>query len=272
MTHELLTKFMMQAPYQPATNYWRAFEIEEVVQYGFPTGRGLDLGCGDGHLMGIILSTVGARDLIGLDLDPRETALAHTRKIYRDVVTGPGSQMPFQQSAFDFVFSNSVLEHIENIDGVLKEVARVLRPGGLFIFTVPGPGFHASLHGPLTGDRESYLREIDARCAHLRYWDVPQWNQSLGKAGLFLTHSHEYLTESQVRRWETLARFTSGMLRTLTGGKPRPIEIQRNLGIRSEKIRLPKAVASGFSGLLRIGSETKARHYGCLLIEARRPE
>ncbi len=52
----LLTEFMMQAPYQPATNYWRAVEIAEVIAYGLPPGRGLDLGCGDGHLMAIILS------------------------------------------------------------------------------------------------------------------------------------------------------------------------------------------------------------------------
>ncbi|HVM93461.1 MAG TPA: hypothetical protein VMT67_11650, partial [Terriglobales bacterium] len=60
MHNGFLISLMMQAPYQPATNYWRAFEIEEVVRYGFPSGRGLDVGCGDGHLMGIIFGAVGS--------------------------------------------------------------------------------------------------------------------------------------------------------------------------------------------------------------------
>jgi SAM-dependent methyltransferase len=262
---------MMQAPYQPATNYWRAVEIEEIIRYGFPTGRGLDLGCGDGHLMGIIFAATGPRNLVGLDIDAAETAMAGARKIYRDVVTVPGNQIPFPDRDFDYVFSNSVLEHIENIDDVLREVARILRPNGRFLFTVPGPDFHAALRGPIAGDRDAYLREVDARCAHLRYWDVARWKQSLETAGLMLTHNHEYLTQTQVRRWETIARFTSGLLRTLSRGQKRPIEIQRGLGVRSTGVRLPKMVAAGSSALLQIGAGSAASPYGCLLIEAKRP-
>jgi len=274
-----LISLMMQAPYQPATNYWRAFEIDEVVRYGFPAGRGLDLGCGDGHLMRIILGSVGSRDLVGLDIDSEETAIARARKIYRDVLTTPADRMPFSDGEFDYVFSNSVLEHIPNIDGVLREVARVLHSGGRFLFTVPGPNFHASLSGPRSGDREAYLRDVDSRCAHLRYWDVEQWTRSLAEAGLTLAHSHEYLTEAQVQRWDAIARSTSGMLMRFTGKKKRPIEIQRSLKIRSPRMRLPRVVASAFTSLMQLGGGTDGSHVlsqvgshsGCLLIEATRP-
>lgn len=270
MSKALLTSLMMQAPYQPATNYWRAVEIGEVVQYGFPSGSGLDLGCGDGHLMRIILDAVGSRDLVGLDVDPQETAIARTRNIYRDVVTAPADHMPFPDSNFDYVFSNSVLEHIENIDGVLREVSRVLRPGGRFLFTVPGPNFHDSLRSPKSSNREAYYRTVDDRCAHLRYWDAAQWAESLGRTGLAMAHSHEYLTEGQVQRWDALARYTSGMLMRFTQRKKRPIEIQRRLGIRSSRIRLPKVVASGAAALMQIGATRSGSHFGCLLIEAKR--
>lgn len=191
---------MMQAPYQPATNYWRAVEVEEVIKYGLPNGLGIDLGCGDGHLMGIILEHVGSRELFGLDNDPRETALAGTRNIYREIVTTAADRMPFPDNNFDFAFSNSVLEHIENIDAVLGEVTRVLRRAGRFILTVPGPDFHKCLKGPRFGDREVYLRKTDARCAHLRYWNVDEWAEHLQRAGLQLVHQREYLSIPQVRR------------------------------------------------------------------------
>jgi len=270
MSKTLLTKLMMQAPYQPATNYWRAFEIGEVIQYGLPSGKGLDLGCGDGHLMGIILDAVGARDLIGLDIDPQETEIARARHIYREVLTVPADTIPFSDATFDYVFSNSVLEHIENIGGVLREVGRVLRPGGRFLFTVPGPDFHSSLDAPRSGDPEAYLREVDARCAHLRYWNLSQWQEALTKANLLVVNSHEYLTESQVQRWDTIARYTSGILRRLARKKKRPIEIQRMLRLRSSRVRLPRPVAAGLATVMQLAPSHARARYGCLLIDAKR--
>jgi len=270
MADELLAELMMQAPYQPATNCWRAPEIRAVVDHGLPGGNGLDLGCGDGHLMEIILRRIGNRDLVGLDVDPLETEIARACKIYREVLTAPGHQMPFMDSSFDFVFSNSVLEHIENIDGVLREVARVLRPAGRFVFTVPGPAFHDCLRRPDSADREAYFRLVDARCAHLRYWTVAQWTEALARAGLRLTHSQEYLTEAQVQRWDTVARYTSGALMRLTQRKKTPIEIQRSLGLRSPRIRLPKSVARAIAALLQLQIGSPGSRFGCLLIEAER--
>jgi SAM-dependent methyltransferase len=262
---------MMAAPYQPATNFWKAVEIEEVIKYGLPNGRGLDLGCGDGHLIAIVLGHVGSRELVGLDIDPRETALAHARNIYREVVTVPADHLPFSDSQFDFVFSNSVLEHIPNIEGVLIEVARVLKPGGRFLFTVPGADFHRCLRGPrIFGSRERYLRETDARCFHLRYWDASHWSEYLRKAGLIQVHEHEYLSMSQMRRWESIARNTSGILYNMFGKKKQPIEIQRLLHVRNLRMRLPRYLSSLIAGALDLESRPEEQFHGCLLIEARK--
>jgi len=271
MRRSLLTEFMMQAPYQPATNYWRAVEIEEVIKYGLPEGYGLDLGCGDGHLMAILLGHVGRRKLVGLDIDPHETALARRRKTYREVITALADHMPFSDGQFDFVFSNSVLEHIHNIDGALMEVARVLRPGGRFLFTVPGADFHRCLKGPrFRGDRERYLRDTDARCFHLRYWDASQWSEHLQKAGLSLAHQHDYLALAQVQRWELIARNTSGMLYGLLSRKKQPIEIQRQMGIRTPRLRLPRFLASFCATVLDFRVRPEKSACGCLLVEARK--
>jgi len=269
----LLTEFMMHAPFQPATNYWRAVEIEEIIKFGLPMGHGLDLGCGDGHLMAIILGHVGERDLVGLDIDPQETSLASERNIYGEVITATADGLPFSASQFDFVFSNSVLEHILNIEGVLSEVARILKPGGRFLFTVPGADFHRCLRGPrIFGNRERYLRETDARCFHLRYWDASQWTEYLQKVGLTKTHDHEYLSPAQVQRWESIARNTSGILYRLFGRKKQPIEIQRQMNIRKSSIRLPRLMASWSARALDLGNLSDEHFQGCILVEAVKAE
>jgi SAM-dependent methyltransferase len=261
---------MKQAPYQPATNYWRAIEIGEIVRYGLPTGRGLDLGCGDGHLMGIILGRVGPRDLIGIDVDERETTMARKRHIYREVVTTAGDRLPFPESYFDYVFSNSVLEHIQPIDNTLREVARVLRPEGHFVFTVPGSDFHRCLRGPKFGNRDAYLQSVDARCFHLRYWDASEWREHLRPAGLELVHQHGYLSDVEVQRWESLARYTSGILYGFVRGKKQPIEIQRTLGVRSTRFHLPRSIAWMAARLIGTTTRPDGPHFGCLLMEAQK--
>lgn len=271
MRRTLLTEFMMEAPYQPATNYWRAVEIGDVIKHGLPQGKGLDLGCGDGHLMAILLGHVGQRELVGLDIDTKETKLARRRNIYQKVVTALADQIPFPDGQFDFVFSNSVLEHIQNIDGVLTEVARVLRPGGRLLFTVPGADFHKCLKGPGHGkDRNLYLRETDARCFHLRYWDARTWAHHLQKANLTVAHQHEYLTLAQVQRWEWIARNTSGVLYKMVGRKKQPIEIQRQMGIRTLRLRFPRALASALAALLDFHVKPEDSAYGCVLVDARK--
>jgi len=52
---KLLTRFLHDYPFQPATAVWRVTEIDHVISYSFPEGIGLDLGCGDGQLTGIML-------------------------------------------------------------------------------------------------------------------------------------------------------------------------------------------------------------------------
>jgi SAM-dependent methyltransferase len=263
---------MMQAPYQPATNYWRAVEIEEVIKYDLPYGQGLDLGCGDGHLMAILLGHAGQRDLVGVDIDSNETSLARGRNIYREVVTAAADHLPFSDGQFDFIFSNSVLEHIHNIDGVLNEVARVLRHGGRFLFTIPSADFHRCLRGPRSAEnRERYFQEIDARCHHLRYWDASQWSEHLRRSGLIPVHEHAYLSSFQVRRWEWLARYTSGVLYRLLRQKKQPIEIQRQFQLRRLRIRMPRFLASLSAKVMDLHVHSGEPPYcGCLLVEARK--
>ncbi|MFD1341948.1 bifunctional 2-polyprenyl-6-hydroxyphenol methylase/3-demethylubiquinol 3-O-methyltransferase UbiG [Litorisediminicola beolgyonensis] len=96
----------------------------------------LDLGCAGGF-MAEALARRGAR-VTGLD--PAQGAIAAARAhaeseglaIRYDI--GVGEEMPFDDQSFDIVVCVDVLEHVADLDTTLAEVARVLRPGGLFLY------------------------------------------------------------------------------------------------------------------------------------------
>ncbi len=274
LRRKLLRKLLTENPFQPATSWWRAVELEVVARHGFPQGRGLDLGCGDGKLMRILLDAAqAAPELVGVDIDQLETRDAERSGVYRKVHTVPGERIPEADASFDFVFSNSVLEHIVDLDPVFAEVERLLRPGGSFLFTVPADGFHDCLAGPLWGNRTAYLGVIDRRTAHRRYWSADEWRACLERHGMRLALAQPYLTAAEVQRWETLSRFTAGVLYTLAGQRAQPIDIQRALRLRRHGLRLPEALAAVLAAA--VGSSAREQQsglFGCLLVEGRRAQ
>jgi SAM-dependent methyltransferase len=279
---DLFDTFTAAYPAQPATAFWRAIEIGVLASRDIPHGLGLDLGCGDGLLTEILLEKTGPRRLVGIDLDPLETEAARRFAFYEEVHTCSADAMPLADARFDFVISNSVLEHIPPLEGTIAEVGRVLKPGGRFFFTVPGPGFHANLAGALSpwADREDYLARLDKRLAHFHYLSPADWEAMLGRHGLVLDTCLGYLDRRETRRWETLSRMTGGLLYSLFGGSARPIEIQRKLGARKVQNRrgLPPAVARPMARLMRAGVPvtvdaprwTEVAEASCLLVEGRR--
>ncbi len=280
----LLPRFLEVYPFQPATAIWRAVEIATLAEAGLPAGRGLDLGCGDGLLTSLVLEACGAADseheisgdLVGIDPDPAEIELARASGIYRELFTAGGDAIPQPDGSFDWVLSNSVLEHIPDVAPVLADAARVLKMGGQCVLTVPSTGFHRLLRGPLYfsahgAARREYLCEIDRRCAHFYYWDEAKWRAELGRVGLELVEARPYLNRAQTQRWETISRFTAGLLVLAFRGKKRPIEIQRTLGMRTPGRQMPPQLAQILARLLSFGVRLDAprpKTGACLLLRA----
>lgn len=96
-------------------------------------GRLLDAGCGKMPYREYILKKGAVREYIGLDI---ETALIYDENIKPDY-TWDGKVMPFEDDSFDSCIAIEVLEHCPEPEVFLKEVNRVLKPGGIFFFTVP---------------------------------------------------------------------------------------------------------------------------------------
>ena len=233
---ELLRRLMCAAPFQPATNLWRAVEVAELAQSLPPTGTALDIGCGDGQLTRILRELVGARwRLVGVDPDASEAAAALASGVYQSVHASSATAVSEPDAMFDFAFANSVLEHIPDLPATLRETARLLKPGGLLAATVPSPHFHRLLRGPSRFSRqcrEGYLAEIDRRLAHINYWSADRWCDELAAAGFSPPEIRGYLSRRQVQRWESWSHWTGGLLYRLRKGRLQPIAIQRSLGLR----------------------------------------
>ncbi|GAB4482286.1 MAG: hypothetical protein OHK0031_04820 [Anaerolineales bacterium] len=272
---ELLVQFLQVYAFQPATAFWRAVEVNVLQQYLPTSGVVLDLGCGDGKLTLILFGNLPKNDLtlIGIDGDADETDQAAHSSFYSRIHTCLASNIPEDSESFDAVISNSVLEHIDDIEKTIAEVSRLLKKGGKFIFTVPAPDFHACLYGALNrrASRQNYLQDMDKRLAHYRYWSLLQWQEILAKYGLHVAAHTEYLTFYEVRRWELISRLTAGILYLLSGRRKTPIQVQKNLGMRQlqNRFMLPRWLAWLLARFLSMGvSSGSEQKYGCLLVEA----
>lgn len=96
-------------------------------------GRLLDIGCGSMPYKKYILKKSTVREYIGLDID---NALVYDSGVKPDF-RWDGVHMPFGDQEFHCAMGTEMLEHCPEPDLVLKEIHRVLKPGGIFFFTVP---------------------------------------------------------------------------------------------------------------------------------------
>jgi ubiquinone biosynthesis O-methyltransferase len=114
-----------------------ALEQDLVLELvGSPSGlRILDVGCGDG-ILALELSRRGAH-ATGVDVSERMIAAARKRaERHEDTVgfeIGKAEALPFESDSFDVVVAITVLCFIEDAAGAMREMARVLKPGGRLI-------------------------------------------------------------------------------------------------------------------------------------------
>jgi ubiquinone/menaquinone biosynthesis C-methylase UbiE len=96
----------------------------------------LDAGCGTG----LNLASMPAGST-GIDLNPRNLDLIRTRLPQQQLVQGDIESMPFEDASFGTVVCTEVLEHVPYPAAALKEIHRVLKPGGVLIGSVPCRSF-----------------------------------------------------------------------------------------------------------------------------------
>ena len=126
--------------------------VDEVEKRIFPVeGRlVLDAGCGKGGL--IISCALRGAKAFGIDVDEEELKIANLwiKKLdISDSVSikkGSITDIPFADNFFDLVTCSSVLEHVEDTEEAIKEIARVLKPGGFCCIGGPNSIFPREAH------------------------------------------------------------------------------------------------------------------------------
>ncbi|QTA79208.1 SAM-dependent methyltransferase [Desulfonema limicola] len=96
------------------------------------TSKVLEFGAGPSNKTSQFLSGISA-ELVGLDVDLE----VKENKFLSAAFTYDGSFFPFDAGTFDIVVSNYVMEHVAQPLLICKEISRVLKPGGVFIFRTP---------------------------------------------------------------------------------------------------------------------------------------
>ena len=95
--------------------------------------RVLEIGCGAGGMLGPLQSY---GEVAGLDIDHEYVAFCKARG-FTNVLCGSGYELPFADASFDLVCLFDTIEHIPDQELALREVRRVLRPGGSIFVSVP---------------------------------------------------------------------------------------------------------------------------------------
>ena len=133
------------ALYEPFPDVPRRNFVQQHVEVpllvrtlGLPTGgRVLEVGCGRGIALSPLAAALQPSRLVGIDIDPELVALARRRideaGIAAEVRRADVRRLPFQTASFDLVIDFGTCYHITNQTRALREIVRVLAPGGLFV-------------------------------------------------------------------------------------------------------------------------------------------
>ena len=172
--------YFYELRYQHDLTEWRAIIRRALLHRVWrlfgrpPRGRVpciLDVGCGTG-VTGISFADEGT--VFGVDSSAHALEFAQRRGLTR-IAQSVGEAMPFASGQFDLITSSDVLEHIEDDEAVLREMARLARPGGLLVIVVPA--------------FPSLWSNRDERLQHKRRYRADELGERVARAGFDVLHT-----------------------------------------------------------------------------------
>jgi SAM-dependent methyltransferase len=206
---DLLRTFLELYWFAPPVALWRAVEARAVARQRFCAPM-LDFGCGHGRFA---VAIFGAERSIttGCDLLRFQLVIARNSGAHQTLSLADGHGLPYPSASFATAFSNSVLEHIPRPAPVLAEIARVLKPGGRFVATVPSDRFHDYLSVSrkhrakgYVGLAAAYNAAVDQQLQHYHYHTPNEWARLFREAGMELVKETYYMAPEATAVWDRM--------------------------------------------------------------------
>jgi ubiquinone/menaquinone biosynthesis C-methylase UbiE len=164
----------------------------------------LDLGCGEG----ISVKAVFNKQIdYGLDNSQFFLEKAKRSNKYKKLLLAEAEKIPLKSSECDLVFSNCVVEHIQDLDKVFKEVSRVLKKDGYFVFTSLTENFSdysvfSWMKIKRLGDK--YVQFREKKLQHYHAYPLKEWRKRLKKQGFRIVDKFFYPDKKTMEWWDFL--------------------------------------------------------------------
>ena len=193
--------------------------------------RVLDVGCGAGHTALCFAPRVA--EVVALDLTEAMLEQARGLAARRGLANlrferGDAHALPFEDAAFDVVTCRVCAHHFARPERAVREVARVLRPGGRFVLV--------DSVAPDDAAQDTFLNAIEwlRDPSHVRNHAVPQWLAWLGAAGLQAAWLHSFRIDLDFEDWVARIGTPAPMVAQLRALLASAVdEVKSGLGVRS---------------------------------------
>jgi len=220
----------------------------------------LDLCCGDGFFARQLFSSEFRRRVVGADHDVGALKALVARSSDGRAACADARALPFRAGVFGLVLANCALEHVEEIEKALGEIARVLKPGGRLVFTVPSEHFGRLLFASgwlarvgVSGLARRYADFVNRVFGHRHVLARDEWRRLIESAALRLERVEYYMPAPLARAWD----------RRLWLGIP-GILLERLRGPRAQRPHLRRLPDSFRELLLNSCSEGAGAIYHCV--------
>lgn len=205
---DFLYNYLLHAPAPLAIE--RALECELLSKKAFRAPI-LDIGCGEGLFAHVLFDE---KIDLGIDPDQRELDKCKEFGAYKELIKCFGNEIPRESATFNTIFSNSVLEHIVDLESVLKEANRLLAEDGKMYITVPTDLFDKNnflfrslSFLRLTSLAENYRVFFNKFWKHYHFYNVSNWKAVFERNGFVLINYKEYNSRSLCMTNDFLAPF-----------------------------------------------------------------